>query len=383
MNARAVECRAAAAQCENKLAKVRVLLTTKSKTQKMTKNRRPRKAFIEAGKAQEVYEDHVEDDDCEYFPNNFDIEYKLLGVIAKNELQEIDGSKVKTEKIESEKLCQVNENIVDKLRDISADEKQCDVRMKMDTVDENKTLKLQLISTCEDKVARLKALLSGRRKKKLSTYDSSQTDSNSNLDSELTEQVTAVKDNAEMKVTYSNILNDNSVSVQASDGVASNLLNDKDQVDNGVNEVLNNEVVTNSIECELDNLILTQEGSPDSCYASNDVLTEVPTESEFDSDSDSGRGRSNLISCLNFTRTVNDLTDESLYDDNTLTRDRRLYSDSDDDLECSLCTICEDDVMLEKLVPELVSMLVSTARKLEKKLLPSKKVYMFYRACYV
>lgn len=368
MSTRAVDCHAAAAHCEDKLARVRVLLNNKENLEaKRSRKRRQRKAFIEAGFVTETIEDDVEYEHFDYLPNCLIIEYFTPGVLSSILYKEIDGPLVNTKST----LVTLKKSILTPCSMENSEEittkpnnEEMFTSQIMDNIDENADIKSQLISSCEDKVMRLKAFLSARKKKRRTYY------ANNNNIEKHQENNSQTQGNVNLSVCQT----------QTSPPVHTCSSEDFQNPEQSQSN-------------DLSNSLLIVDGSPDSCYVSNDILTEQRSESlndisVLDSDYESDIVESNLITCMNITRTVNDLTDESLYDENSLDVVRIINSDSDDDTEYGLSTICEvqedefvnseidrKDVEVE---PKLVSVLVDSARKLEKKNCSPKEVIFLY-----
>lgn len=421
MNARSVDCRAAAAQVEGKLEKIKLLLKSKaSSTVTPTRIRRPRRVFIDVGAVELKHQEHVVFEDISKLSNDAFIEHVSPGAISPNTLQDIDGAKVKVEKIASNDDDQpppaakclldgdvsqhgMNKIIAnEKLPSTFETEKQCIEPIEITARDENKCTKIELISSCEDKVIRLKELLSSRKKKTARAECSSdaisesiKTEKYSKAEQVVLDNLNASKDDnltrdfAVKELDHINAINATIDTVKAEfdidkDNNKVSLPINKDSLDVKPTEI--NTVVRINSDCESDNSFMAlEEGSPDSCYASTDqpYCESYNESSDFDSDSDSGRGKNLLECCLanKFSTTFNDLTDESLYDENTLLNELKTFSDSDEEIECGLSTICEDAELTdqsidqaEDFVDKLQSILVGQSRKQEKKTEPLKQV---------
>ncbi|CAG9131816.1 unnamed protein product [Plutella xylostella] len=141
-------------------------------------------------------------------------------------------------------------------------------------------------------------------------------------------------------------------------------------------------------DCDSEDSFIIFEDSPDSCYTSTDVFghhSDAGSESDssaYDSDIDSGRATFKLSHSL--SRTISDLTDDSLYEDsvNTVSKPRP-YSDSEDEVDCAV-KICDEipDKDLDHSVKvgevsasdQSTGLLLDDAKKIEKKKKPVKKV---------
>lgn len=126
-------------------------------------------------------------------------------------------------------------------------------------------------------------------------------------------------------------------------------------------------------DCDSEDSFIVFEDSPDSCYTSNDVFGDSDCESsmsETDSElSDSGCDDVCKLS-PNLSRTIGDLTDDSLYENEQNKEGTR------DEIDCAVTTFEEipDEEVGEQKRPGL---LIDDLKKLRRKNQPTKKVSVF------
>ncbi|XP_073965501.1 protein phosphatase 1 regulatory subunit 15 [Choristoneura fumiferana] len=131
-------------------------------------------------------------------------------------------------------------------------------------------------------------------------------------------------------------------------------------------------------DCDSEDSFIVFEDSPDSCYTSHDVFGDQSESEVTDDDSDTESDVSDSgcgVSCKlsgSFSRTVGDLTDDSLFDDTV-----REASDSEDEVDSAVRTMCEEipeqDVEAE-VAPKSTGLLIDEAKKLLRRQQPPKKV---------
>lgn len=472
---RPADCKAAAAQVEEKLAKVRLLLTGNKvpTTKPKLLRRRPKKEFVEASRVEHAVVDDQEYEDVHLIPSTSDCFCICPASVTDYVLQEIDGCHVKCEND-----CQ-KADASQCLQDATESKGKCAENDAIEVADQNKCVKSQIISSCENKLETIKALLAERKKSRkgkcvngsesiaiielnnvtcnngaivatdiLKTVNNAVVTNNISVTNDNTVDNSELnKDNKQLGVVYNDTVvskpvnNDRNNPTKTS--IIANSVVDKDTVlilgnknslctkrsdiripNNAIKISLNAlkltkhkpevAIVNNILETvklkhvclpakmkyrsnghidkplnaikiknikiatdipkirKLDGKLKIKDSSKtdhDSCYASSELLYDQGAElSDFDSDYDSdGQTLTNKLS-----RTVQDLTDERLYD-GTLVRSLRVCSDSEQDDAAS--SIDEDSVV------HLKSVLVDDLKKLERKLLPSKQV-LKKKLCY-
>lgn len=130
-------------------------------------------------------------------------------------------------------------------------------------------------------------------------------------------------------------------------------------------------------DCDSEDSFIVFEDSPDSCYTSNDVFGDV-TESDSESDSEvSDSGVSEICKMSHtFSRTVSDLTDDSLYNDNR--------ECDNDEVDCAVRSLDEIAVPeVPEVEPVKPGLLINEAKKLQRKGQPSKSVSFCYYNNYI
>lgn len=127
-------------------------------------------------------------------------------------------------------------------------------------------------------------------------------------------------------------------------------------------------------DCDSEDSFIVFEDSPDSCYTSHDVFGDQSDSEVTDDDSDTESDVSDSgcgVSCKlsgSFSRTVGDLTDDNLFDETV-----REASDSEDEVDSAVRTMCEE---IPEHIVELknTGLLIDDAKKLLRKQQPPKKV---------
>lgn len=485
------DCRSAAAQCEDKLNKVRLMLSTKTVEAPKFRSRRPRKVFVEPGSVEESFEDAFSPEDFVSLSNNTFIEYYSPCQNHHEEMVQTDSPKTKTEvapvheTTEIVKTLPVLETVYKNCTDVKNIDCKSDINCKIvnnqnSKVDEKvkSTLKVdemlekksevettntpketdkivenpkeQLISSCEDKLSKLKALLQERRKKNTKTITMS---SDSALESmEVTNdkakptknvpiermqdkrfknpcrrtdkrRKTRLRKNINDDMVFAHEINsedlssvENSPSMNSLEdrlsgnlpGVAScnssldtvNTLNNTppsvpstdyfDEItgrfhststtdsEDSFQIVFNDSPKARSrlpSDCDSEDSFIVFEDSPDSCYTSNDVLGESDQDSDYtDSDSDLSDSGCVPIAKLshNLSRTIGDLTDDSLYEETNVC----------DEVDCAVRSVCEEIPSEDLDVGEVcetkdTGLLLTETKKLLRKDQPRKKVSVF------
>lgn len=141
-------------------------------------------------------------------------------------------------------------------------------------------------------------------------------------------------------------------------------------------------------ECDSEDSFIVFEDSPDSCYTSNDVFGDHQTSedsgdySDSESDiSDSGCGIPDMKLSHNLSRTISDLTDDSLYVDGDAgdVVDCAVTKDLDEIALQDIEELQEDELEDESLSEEKVlpSSMLTDAKKLRRKDQPSKTVSVY------
>ncbi|XP_063632490.1 uncharacterized protein LOC134803636 [Cydia splendana] len=450
-DAMSADCRSAAAHCEDKLNRVRHLLSTKPVPTTPKYRRKPKRVFVEPGSVEESFEDAFSPEDFVRLSNSNHIECISPFNHHKEEVIEAAAVRVKAEVKEVMDIVQtlpVAEIVpVDKtnsqnveIKDAIANtqvESQADVKDTLKTeskgtidhIEAKIEVKLDLpnvpeeiqeikekqevIAACEDKVNRLKALLQRRKPKSRLT----KTESDSVL-----EPVTDMNDkklhdkhfknparttdkrnqsqlikNIQEDMSFGNSLDTEEVSSPDNSPILPptklcDMINLPklipepepeyfDEVHGRFHSTSTDSddsfqiVFTDSpkaarhrtlSDCDSEDSFIVFEDSPDSCYTSHDVFGDSTVDSDSDSDvSDSGCGVSCKLS-HSLTRTVGDLTDDSLFDDT-------VREESGDEVDS--VTVCEELDLAEEVNTGL---LLNDAKKLLRRQQPPKKVSVFY-----
>lgn len=503
------DCRSAVAQCEDKLNKVRLLLSTKPVEAPKYRSRRPRKVFVEPGNVEESFEDAFTPEDFVSLPNEPYVEYYSPFQCHREELTQTDSPKMRTkvapvhETTEIVKTLPVNEvsnsdknctvvksdnlktesvkndcisekpenkivNIVDKVKveekpKLNIIELQKSTETKSDKGAINSKIisketnnipienaKEELISSCEDKLSKLKALMQERRKKNTKTIDTSsdsvlEMDKTNNKIQEPTKTVPIEKTQDKRfknpcrrtekrrkgklrrhmldDMMFANEIHsddlssaENSPSVNSLDNLLIKLKRDSmgslpitpvgtpkpsltppsvsnnteyfDEIsgrfrststtdsDDSFQIVFNDSPKTRKrmpSDCDSEDSFIVFEDSPDSCYTSHDVFGEESEDESDYTDSDSDLSDSGVpVTKLahNLSRTISDLTDDSLYEDKCV-----------DEVDCAVQSVCEEipsedivDVSDEESEKKETGLLLTEAKKLLRKDQPKKKV---------
>ncbi|KAI5640426.1 phosphatase-1 catalytic subunit binding region domain-containing protein [Phthorimaea operculella] len=167
-------CRATVAQVESKISAVRDLLTSKSlpnvsKTPKI-RPRRPKRAFIEAGAVTDSYEDHSTADNYVSLSNDDYIEFIAIPNNSNEQFCDIEAAKMKTQV----GIVPESTDIVNTIPDVTP-KVQISTPTVINKTESNEDAKTVVIASCEDKLAKLKAMLSDKRKKTKLSSESTET----------------------------------------------------------------------------------------------------------------------------------------------------------------------------------------------------------------
>jgi hypothetical protein len=177
------DCKEAVAHCEDKLNKVRLLLSSKPVETRKVRPRRPKKQFVEAGVVEEQFEDAFSSEDFSLDTTNHYIEHCSLVQTHCEGLCEAAAPKIKTQiaPLEATDVVRTLEDTTDVKVDSNANQPQMIdntntvVETKAEELTVDKPDKEELVSSCEDKLSKLKALLQEKRmnnKKPLMVPDS-------------------------------------------------------------------------------------------------------------------------------------------------------------------------------------------------------------------
>lgn len=444
-DAMSADCRSAAAHCEDKLNRVRHLLSSKPVPTTPKYRRKPKRVFVEPGSVEESFEDAFSPEDFVRLSNSNDIECISPLNHHKEEVIEAAALKVKTEVKEVMDIIQtlpeaeivpvekIKHNIEtkdakantqvesqahvkhnQKTESKATDHIEAKIEVKPDLpyvpVEELRE-KQEVIAACEDKVNRLKALLQCRTPKSRLT----KTESDSVLEPVTDTKNKKVQDkhfknparttdkrkqsqlikNIQEDMCFGNSLDTEDVSSPDNSPIIPPTklcdminLHPKlipepepeyfDEVHGRFRSTSTDSEDSFQIvftdgpkaarhptlsDCESEDSFIVFEDSPDSCYTSHDVFGDSTADSDLDSDvSDSGCGVSCKLS-HSLTRTVGDLTDDSLFDDT-------MREESGDEVDS--VTVCEE---LPDLAEEVnTGLLLNEAKKLLRKQEPPKKV---------
>ncbi|XP_021197382.3 uncharacterized protein LOC110381391 [Helicoverpa armigera] len=366
-----VDCRTAVAHCQNKIEQVRLLLGSKPVSTPPTtyrSRRRPKRVFVEASSVEDNFEDAFSPEDFESLANDSYIQYSSPVCFHDQFFHEVDSPKVKTEMRgptpvpEVPTVCETTEIVAN---------------VPEDTVNASKLVnsKEELVSSCEDKLSKLKALLAERKKKKTTVEPEPVTVQQTEEVKELpkVKTPTKVKDkrfknpnrtcskrmkskmrkSIEDDLRFANEINiDDFSSVENSpsmgclekyvmhftqrpvetpkqtekeffDEVSGRFLPGSVESEDSFQIVFNDcPKLRRTSDCESEDSFIVFEDSPDSCYTSNDVFGETSDDDdEYDSDSDvsqsgdSGCGDYQFNLAASLSKSVCNLTDASLYAD--------------------------------------------------------------------
>ncbi|XP_072948509.1 uncharacterized protein PPP1R15 [Epargyreus clarus] len=375
--------RSIAAHCEDKLNRVRLLLSSNSAVQR-TRPRRPKRAFHEPGSIEESYEDAFTPEDFITLANETFLEYCSPYNHHNGDLHEIDGPKIKTETTPLVETIDIVQNVPPK----DSSESKSIPENKVECVD----TKREVVVSCEDKVSQLKALLQCRRQQKgndkkldlstnISTCKAACIPSlNSGTETPKPEVIFSKEIEIPTTPDSASVLDPSSYFDEVTGRFYSSSATDsEDSFQIVFSDSPRNNRRRIPSDCESEDSFIVFEETPDSCYTSNDVFgdetnnTTNLTDSE-DSDSDCDdfdSGVSTITLSNSLSKTFGDLTDGSLYDD------------SEDVVDCAFrsgAEIPRELIYSEKAVEAQSQdhkrgLLLDEAKKRERQKLPAKKVH--------
>ncbi|CAG9794388.1 unnamed protein product [Diatraea saccharalis] len=412
--------------------------------------RRLKMAFVEAGSVDECFEDAFTPEDFIRISNSTYIEYYGTYPIENQNLLHTAASKIKIEKVVHENtdikilpevpikckktINETNDIPVKQTTEIKAME---DIRI-VDNI-EDEPCKPEVVSSCEDKLSKLKALLQEKCKKKTMNNHSSDVSSKVTMQSN-DKHVKSLKPNMKVKdkcfknpcrttskrkkcnlkksiqddLLFAQEINidtlpsiGNSPSVNSLDRLSdtsvsfvktTDVSNDTDDYFDEVSGRFRSTSATESedsfqivfsdspkdtrmrkmSDCDSEDSFIVFEESPYSCYTSNDVFGDSDeSESEYtDSEADSSDTEDVQETKLTHTlsRTMSDLTDGILYDENSL-----------DEVDCAVRSVCDEipnqeikDLTVKASATnntvKSTGLLVNEDQKKQKRKLPSKTV---------
>ncbi|XP_053621804.1 uncharacterized protein PPP1R15 [Plodia interpunctella] len=411
------------ASCEDKLNKVRQLISSKSAPSSPKspayKSRRRRRVFVESNLVEDCFEDAFSPEDFINESNSDGLTFIIPYQYQKCEVFEIETPKMKIE------------NQMTDLNSQNVPEDKKDLNLKVDAVKTDivdfvepeapKKTNIETVSSCESKIMQLQAMLKERRKRNTKTLLNSPDSAPEPVKDLLTDHTkpkiipspkiqdkryknrhrlsTGKRKKAETRKLINDDMlfadeiaedpssfNSSPIIPVALDKSVESLGSSADDCFDEVAGRFRTASGTDSddsfqvvfadspramrpSDCESEDSFIVFEDSPDSCYTSNDVFgDESDSESEYsDSDSevsDSGCGDSEeLKMSQNMTKTFGDLTDNSLYEDK-------------DEVDNAV-NICAE-IPSEHLHPESAArdtgVLLNDAKKLLRRNQPPKKV---------
>lgn len=376
------DCRLAASHCEDKLNQVRLLLNNNIKLDEKPKIRssRPRKAFIEAGSVKESFEDAFLTEECNNLASDTFIEYYSPYNHHHEEFIQAEAPKIKTEVFIKEPMDIVNS--------LPTENKEKENLNETTVINDNSLVNTEVVSSCEDKLSKLKALLNKNKK-----------DTTNNLELAPKEPGTTdpipipvqkpVKLQHQKEVPNETVFGNelNSTELQSSqeseyfNEVTGKFFASSVESDDSFQIVFSDSPPNCRrripSDCESEDSFIVFEESPDSCYTSHDVFCAYKVDINH-SDSDSDVEEDSGITCKlahNLSRTFGDLTDDSLYSQDVV--DSVQVCNNIRNYE-----VCEPDV-LEEESTGCRSLLLSQKKKSEKRKLPPKKVSLLSSICYI
>ncbi|XP_046975916.1 uncharacterized protein LOC124542007 [Vanessa cardui] len=363
-----VDCRTAANHCEKKLNEVRLLLSNETKknvqnTKTSKYSRRPKRAFVEASSVEESFEDAFSPESFLHLPNNTFIEYYSPFNYHDDLLVVSDAPRIKTDLNVFESI-DVSKNLPDETENKPSETKQSlnTENCSKEEIVPTKTND-EVVSSCEDKLSKLKVLLQSKCRKS--------TNKDTNKEVDVTTPIPIPSPELPIETVFGSEINSsdiqNSNSSQNSDyfnevtgKFNSSSVDSEDSFQIVFTDSPQNCRKRLSSDCESEDSFIVFEESPDSCYTSNEVFgDEIDLDndsSDADSiyDEDSGCGSTCKLS-PNLSRTFCDLTDNSLYSQDVV--------DSGQVSAPSVVTT------------EKTGLLLDETRKKLKKNLPAKKVH--------
>ncbi|KOB71605.1 Protein phosphatase 1 regulatory subunit 15A [Operophtera brumata] len=378
--------------CEEKLNQVRYLLTPKpvNKSNPIWLRKRPKKVFVEPGSVEDSFEDAFSPEDFVTLSNDPYIEYYSPPQYQSEEMCATEAPKTKIEvrpiKETTNIVKDITENETGKLnvekddKNPESDKLENDNNTKEDSVDN----KHQLVSSCEDKLSKLKALLQDKRKKHTEADPTPEPTTeqprpaktipiNKPKDKHYKNPHRMLDKRQKMKMNRSiqdDVIFANEIDIESTDNSPTvNSSSDTslgdyfDEMKGRFRSISNTEsedsfqIVFNdspklyrkASDCESEDSFIVFEDN-DNCYTSNEVFGD----SDCDSDSDVSDSGCSTMTCKlshSLSRTVSNLTDDTLYE-------------SSDEVDCG---------RVEPVV-EAKGLLMDTYKKSLRKDQPSKKV---------
>ncbi|XP_026483354.2 uncharacterized protein LOC113391573 [Vanessa tameamea] len=363
-----VDCRTAATHCEKKLNEVRLLLSNENKqnvqNSKSSKySRRPKKAFIEASSVEESFEDAFSPENFLHLPNDTFIEYYSPFSYHDELLVVSDAPRIKTD-LNVFSSIDITKNLQE-----DTENKPSETKKNLNTEnclkDEIILTKTndEVVSSCEDKISKLKALLQSKCHKS--------TTKETNKEVDITAPIAIPSPELPIETVFGSEINSsgiqNSNSSQNSDyfNEVTGKFNSSSVESEDSFQIVFTDSPKNcrkrlSSDCESEDSFIVFEESPDSCYTSNEVfgdeidLDNDSSDADSNYDEDSGCGATCKLS-PNLSRTFCDLTDNSLYSQDVV-----------DSVQMSAPSA---------VTKEKTGLLLDETRKNQKKKLPAKKVH--------
>ncbi|VVD02440.1 unnamed protein product [Leptidea sinapis] len=281
------DCKSSAESCEDKLNQVRLLL---SGTPKLGKSKR---VVGEASSIEESFEDAFCPEDIVSLANDTFIEYYSAFNSHSDCLCEADAPYVKTEVIKDSLDTSTNLNDDKFNNNCSTSNKSSDCK---------DDLKYEVVSSCEDKLSKIKALLQSKCKANSNTHEKTEPISINNIcDTSFADELNLNNSNETVSSEPDNSFDE----VKGRFHSSSTDSNDSFQI------VFSDSRKRLPSDCESEDSFIVFDESPDSCYTSHDVFgNESDLESDFEEDSGC------IQTCKldhSLSRTFCDLTDNSLY----------------------------------------------------------------------
>ncbi|XP_023955309.2 uncharacterized protein LOC112058624 [Bicyclus anynana] len=363
------DCRISAKHCEDKLNQVQLLLSKKNQINEQPSKyqlNRPRKAFIEAGSVEESFEDAFCPEDFATLANDTIIEFYSPYNCHNEVFSQANAPKLKTE------ICKES---TDTTNSLPVENKEIENLDEKPVINDSPFVNTdEVVSSCEDKLSKLKALL--QRGKKVV-----------NTEPEVTQKHPEVSNPIPLPDWKPENPNDVSDTVFGTEINSAELHSSQDS--DYFNEVTGKffasslesddsfQIVFSDSprncrrripsECDSEDSFIVFEESPDNCYTSHDVFGEEIDVNHSDSDSEVEEDSS--ITCKiahNLSRTFGDLTDDSLYSQDVVDSVQVCDKTSNNNLlEPDSRSVIEDNRR---------SLLLSEKKKSDKRKLPPKKV---------
>lgn len=403
------DCRTAANNCEDKLSKVRLLLNARNPSSTVWVRSRPKRVFVDPNSIEEHFEDAFSPEDFINLANESYIEYYSPLQYQNPDYIEAESEKMRVQGKELNETIEIGMHLPDNDKDDKSHvpENVVNSNTISDTLlDGGSTNAVEnvsdreIVSSCEDKLTKLKAMLQENRKnitkphtiqtkgekcsdtiKKPSdsipivkTKDKRFKNPNRICDKrKKSKQKQSIQD--DLMFAYEVNLDQSSfeespsfhslekIHEEASFSPTTHTADCFDEISGKFCTSNSSEdsfqIVFSDVpktrrpsDCESEDSFIIFDDSPDSCYTSNDVFGDSESE-ESDSDSDySDSGCGNIVLSAKLSRTFSNLTDNTLYDEDVVDFAHHL----EDDKKSS-------------------SLLLDDKRKQLKKSLPPKKVH--------